>query len=27
VVVGQRVPNYTPQHALIWVDAATRVGA
>ena len=27
VVVGQRVPKYTPQHALIWVDAATRVGA
>ena len=27
VVVGQRVPNYTPQHALIWVDASTRVGA
>ena len=27
VVVGQRVPNYTPQHALIWVDATTRVGA
>lgn len=27
VVVGPRVPNYTPQHALIWVDSATRMGA
>lgn len=27
VVVGKRVPNYTPQHALIWVDATTRIGA
>ena len=27
VVVGKRVPDYTPQHALIWVDAATRMGA
>lgn len=27
VVVGQRVPDYTPQHALIWVDASTRISA
>ncbi len=27
VVVGRRMPSYRPQHALIWVDAATRLGA
>lgn len=27
VVVGRRVPDYRPQHALIWVDATTTLGA
>ncbi|PID86893.1 MAG: hypothetical protein CSB13_02085 [Chloroflexi bacterium] len=26
VVVGKRVPNYQPQHALIWVDYKTSIG-
>lgn len=27
VVVGQRMPDYLPQHALLWVDAKTVIGA
>lgn len=27
VVVGSRMPDYTPQHALIWVDASTQMEA